>query len=192
MKIKNNRKLHPDNSTMFIEDGINIKDRIVYIFDEIDALSVSKVIKGIQLMLVASKEPIDIYINSFGGDPYSAWAVSNFITLQKDVLIRTHGMGAVMSAATIVFLSGDEKYCYENTVFMFHTVSSGTYGKYTVEIKDEYEECKRLHADMCNFYGRYTKISAKEWFRILKANDLYIRPQQALEMGIVDNILKPL
>jgi ATP-dependent protease ClpP protease subunit len=101
-------------------------------------------------------------------------------------------MGAIMSAATIIFLSGDEKIAYENSVFMFHTVSSATYGKFTVEIKDEYEECKRIHMDMCQFYGKYTKIPAKEWFKLLKANDLYIRPEKALEMGIVDKILKPM
>jgi ATP-dependent protease ClpP protease subunit len=192
MKNLNGRKISHDNSSMFIEDGVNIKDRTIHLFDEIDAESVGKVIKGIQLMLVANKDPIDIYINSFGGDPYSAWGAANFITLQKDVIIRTHAMGAIMSAATIIFLSGDEKIAYENSVFMFHTVSSATYGKFTVEIKDEYEECKRIHMDMCQFYGKYTKIPAKEWFKLLKANDLYIRPEKALEMGIVDKILKPM
>lgn len=190
MKVLNGKKITPDNSSMFIEDGVNIKDRVIHLFDEIDADSVGKVIKGIQLMLVANKEPIDIYINSFGGDPYSAWGVANFITLQKDVVIRTHAMGAIMSAATIVFLSGDEKICYENSVFMFHTVSDSTYGKFTVDIKDAYEECRRIHMDMCEFYGKYTKISSKEWFKLLKANDIYIRPEQALKMGIVDRILK--
>lgn len=193
MKKKlNGRKITHDNSSMFMEDGVNIKDRCIHLFDDIDSDSVGKLIKGIQLMLVANKDPIDIYINSFGGDPYSAWGAANFISLQKEVLIRTHAMGAVMSAATIVFLSGDEKICYENTVFMFHTVSDGTYGKFTSEIKDTYEECRRIHKDMCEFYGRYTKVPSKEWFKMLKSNDVFIRPEKALEMGIVDKILNPI
>jgi ATP-dependent protease ClpP protease subunit len=190
-KELNARKVNHDNSSLFVDDGINIKDRIIHLFDDIDSDSIGKVIKGVQLMLAANKEPIDIYISSLGGDPYSAWGAANFITLQKDVLIRTHAMGPVMSAATIVFLSGDEKICYENSVFMFHTVSDSTSGKFTVEIKDCYEECKRIHEDICEFYGKYSKTTSKEWAKLLKANDLYIRPEQALEMGIVDRILKP-
>lgn len=189
MKKLNGRKVNHDNSSLFIDDGVNIKDRIIHLFDDIDSDSVGKVIKGVQLMLVANKEPIDIYISSLGGDPYSAWGVANFITLQKDVLIRTHAIGPVMSAATIIFLSGDEKLCYENSVFMFHTVSDSTSGKFTVEIKDCYDECKRVHEDLCEFYGKYTKTIAKDWSKLLKSNDLYIRPEQALEMGIVDKIL---
>lgn len=187
----NGRKMTPDNNSMFIDDGVNLKDRVIHLFEDVGSDSVGKVIRGIQLMLVANKEPIDIFINSFGGCPYSAWAVANFITLQKDVLIRTHALGAVMSAATTVFLAGDEKLCYENSVFMFHTVSSGVEGKYTNELKDNYLECQRIHEDMCEFYGKYTKTTSKEWMKLLKGNDLYIRPEQAVEMGIVDRIVVP-
>ena len=71
---------------------------------------------------------IKIFINSYGGDIYSA---IQFMSVLQDtnatVVCSVEGM--CMSAATLVFLSADMFEVTPHSMFMFHNYSGGTIGK---------------------------------------------------------------
>jgi len=71
---------------------------------------------------------IKIFINSYGGDIYSA---IQFMSVLQDtnatVVCSVEGM--CMSAATLVFLSADMFEVTSHSMFMFHNYSGGTIGK---------------------------------------------------------------
>ncbi|HLD91616.1 MAG TPA: ATP-dependent Clp protease proteolytic subunit [Patescibacteria group bacterium] len=182
----------PTNFTTFIDDNIDIDNRVIHMFDEISPETVNNAIKGIQIMLAKDKtKPIDIYINSEGGCPYSSFGLYDFIKCQQGTLVRTYNCGCAMSGASIIFLAGDERYMYEHSVFMLHSVSSAAEGKVYLNLQAETEECKLIHKDLCQIYADNTKIPYKEWYRWLKFEDKYFRAAKALELGIVHKILKP-
>lgn len=184
------KRLNIDNTTTFIDDGINVDNRIIHLFDDIDAASVGKVVKGIQLMLVKNAElPIEIYINSFGGDPYSSFGLYSFIRSLK-VTVKMFVTGAAMSGASIILMAADERYMYEESVLMLHSVSSGAEGKVYLDLVDEVEECKKIHKQLCDIYASRSHIKFTEWNKKIKHNDLYIRADEALEMGLIDKIIK--
>lgn len=71
---------------------------------------------------------IKIYINSCGGDLMTA---IQFMEVMRECggTIVAAVEGACMSAATILFLSADIQEISDNSMFMFHNYSGGTFGK---------------------------------------------------------------
>lgn len=186
---KQSKRLNSDNTTIFLEEGIDVDNRIIHLFDDIEQHTVSKVIKGIQLMLVKNKEmPINIYINSFGGDVYSGFGLFDFIR-SLDVEVHMYVVGTAMSAASIILMSGDYRYMYENSKIMLHSASGGIEGK-GFEIINDAEEYKRIHQQMAEIYASRSNVDYKKWMRDLKYENLYYRAKEALELGLIDTIIK--
>lgn len=71
---------------------------------------------------------IKIYINSYGGDLFTAIQFLRVLNeTEANVLISVEG--ACMSAATMLFMCGDQFEVSEHSMFMFHNYSSGVMGK---------------------------------------------------------------
>lgn len=187
--IKKAKRLSSDNTTVFLDEGIDIDNRTIHLFDEIEQKTVSKVIKGMQLMLIKNAEaPITIFLNSFGGDIYSGFGLFDFIqSLKVEVTISV--IGAAMSAATIVLMAGDVRCMYENSKLMLHTCSGGVEGK-SFEIINDAEEHKRIHRQMAELYASRTSTKVEKWMKDLKHENIYLRANEALEIGLIDKIIK--
>jgi ATP-dependent protease ClpP protease subunit len=81
-----------------------------------------------QLRHYPENDFVKIYINSCGGDLWSAIQFMRVIRECKaPVMVSVEG--ACMSAATIVFLMADEYEISAHSMFMFHNYSGGTIGK---------------------------------------------------------------
>jgi len=76
----------------------------------------------------SSNDTIKIYINSCGGD---LWTAIQFMRVMKECKgqIVASVEGACMSAATIIFLMSDQYEISPHSMFMFHNYSGGTVGK---------------------------------------------------------------
>jgi ATP-dependent protease ClpP protease subunit len=73
-------------------------------------------------------DAIQIYINSYGGDLFTAIQFLRVLgDTEATVIISVEG--ACMSAATMVFLCGDVFEVSSHSMFMFHNYSGGTFGK---------------------------------------------------------------
>ena len=73
-------------------------------------------------------DTIKIYINSPGGDLYTALQFLR-VMAESDAEIICSVEGACMSAATMIFLHGDRHEVTPHSAFMFHDYSSGVFGK---------------------------------------------------------------
>lgn len=188
IKQKKAKRISIDNTTIFLEEGIDVDNRVIHLFEDIDQGVVSKVIRGIQLMTVKNAElPISIYINSFGGDVYSGFGLFDFIqSLQVEVHIYV--VGCAMSAASIILMAGDHRYMYENSKLMLHSASGGVDGK-SFEVVNDAEEHKRIHQQMSEIYASRSNVDAKKWSKDLKYENLYYRAEEAMELGLIDSIV---
>lgn len=73
-------------------------------------------------------DTIRIYINSGGGDLYTTLQFLRVMS-ETEAHIITSVEGACMSAATMIFLHGDEQEITPHSLFMFHNYSAGVFGK---------------------------------------------------------------
>ena len=73
-------------------------------------------------------DAIQIYINSYGGDLFTAIQFLRVLgDTEATVIISVEG--ACMSAASMIFLYGDAFEISSHSMFMFHNYSGGTFGK---------------------------------------------------------------
>ena len=96
---------------------------IHYLTGDIDNESITEAVKWI-LSANLNKKPkrtLKLYINSYGGDLYEAFAL---IDVMKNSYhnVSTIGIGAVMSAAFLIFVSGQngQRFLGKNTGIMSH------------------------------------------------------------------------
>jgi ATP-dependent Clp protease protease subunit len=189
IKEKKAKRLNSDNTSNFIEDGINVDNRQIHLFTEVTQESISKVIRGIQLMLVKNPElPISLYVNSYGGDVYSGFGLFDFIH-SLTVEVHIYVVGTAMSSASIILMAGDIRYMYENSKIMLHSCSGGVEGK-SFEIVSDAEEHKRLHRQMAELYASRSHVKAEKWVKDLKHEDMFLRADEALALGLIDKIIK--
>lgn len=178
------------------EDRIDLKlleNSTYFINGEINEDSIGAAVKWlIYENLDTSKEKIlTLYINSTGGDLYQAFGLIDVMKASPHV-IRCIGIGAVMSAAFLIFASGDQghRYAAKNTSFMCHQFSESMDNKYH-DLKATMKEndlCNdRMIAILKEATGLAPSVIKK---KLLPASDVYLSAQEVLELGVADHILE--
>lgn len=178
------------------EDRIDLKlleNSTHFLNGEIDENSVGPVVKWlIYENLDASKEKVlTLYINSTGGDLYQAFGLIDIMRASPHV-VRCVGVGAVMSAAFLIFASGDrgQRYAAKNTSFMCHQFSESMDNKYH-DLKatmKENDTCNdRMVAILKEATGLAPSVIKK---KLLPASDVYLTAEEVVTLGIADQILE--
>ncbi len=172
--------------------GIKLLENSVhFLTGEIDEENINECIKWIVYENLDSKAKVlTLYINSTGGDLYSAFALIDIINTSTHP-IRTIAVGAAMSSAFLIFASGDkgERYVGKNTSLMCHQFTDSTEGKYhdiKATMKDNELSNQRMVDILKNATGLAPSVIKK---KLLPASDVYLTPEEAIELGIADIIL---
>lgn len=135
------------------------------------------------------KDPINIIINSDGGDVYEALGMIDFIQ-SLDVKVNTICRGRAMSAAALLLCSGTGvRAASKNSTIMFHEMSSGIYGK-SSDMKANVQHMEKLEEILVNIMSENSNKDKKFW-RDITIKDYYLSPQEALELGVIDTIIEP-
>lgn len=127
--------------------------RQLLLSNEIDSASVTSIIKSIMEInhddnlkekdyIDWVREPIELFINTNGGNAYDALALIDIIQTSKTP-IHTIALGWCMSAGLWIFMSGHKRLIGKNATLMFHDVATWAIGK-TEQIKQELAEATRL------------------------------------------------
>jgi len=135
------------------------------------------------------KDPINIIINSDGGDVYEALGIIDFIQ-SLDIKVNTICRGRAMSAAALLLCAGTGiRAASKNSTIMFHEISSGIYGK-SSDMKANVQHTEKLEDILVNIISENSNQNKEFWKdKILK--DYYLSPQEALDLGVVDTIIQP-
>lgn len=173
---------------LWIQDGIDIENRTIDLDGDITKDVVSKISRALFVMENKNTNPITIYINSDGGMVNVANGLHDTIRACSSHII-TIARGEVMSSATDIFLAGDERISYKNTIFMFHTSSDSNSGK-IFERSDALDIEKRQFDDCCEMYADRTGYKNKAWWKAwLQYRDRYLMVKEAKELGVIHKII---
>lgn len=176
------------------DDRVDIKlleNSTFYFYGEVDEDSVAKVIKWILYENFHHKDTktLTLYINSTGGNLYDAFALID-VMHHSHHIIRTVGVGSVMSAAFLIFAAGDrgERYAASNASFMCHQFTETTEGKYH-DIKATMKENESCNLKMINILKDATGLpNAKIKLKLLPASDVYLTAQEVVDLNVADHI----
>lgn len=133
---------------------------------------------------------LTLYVNSSGGDLYQAFALID-IMRSSNHPIRTIGIGSIMSAAFLIFVSGTkgERYIASNTGIMCHQFTEGIDAKYH-DIKAQMKESEYCNQRMLDILKEASDMpNAKIKAKLLPASDVYLTAEELLDMNLADNVL---
>lgn len=133
--------------------------------------------------------PIQIYINSPGGDVYSMFGLYDTIQLMKKegYVISTINVGMAASCAAIILLSGSKGYrkSLKNCRIMLHTVSSGIWDKFP-EIISHAREVENVQTILNNIIIEH---SSTEVLELYKNSDFWLSSEDAIKYNIIDYVV---
>jgi ATP-dependent Clp protease, protease subunit len=133
-------------------------------------------------------DPIKLYVNSFGGDVYACLGLISIMKTSKTP-IHTIVTGCAMSAGFMIAISGHKRFCYNNSSYMWHQVSSLNYGKIQ-EKEENMIEDRRLQVILDQHILDLTGITTKKLQKMYKSKqDKFFNPEKALELNLVDSII---
>ena len=88
------------------------RERKLFLIGEIDSTSMGVLMQSLMCLDSISDEPIELYINSPGGDVHSGLGVYRYMTEQMRSPLHTFCIGSCASMAVILYLAGDERFIY--------------------------------------------------------------------------------
>lgn len=175
----------------YFEYGVDVANRRVFLFDDVDANSIGAVIKGLYLMEAkGSTNPIELFVGSFGGSEYDMFALYD-VCNTLDSPVHTTAIGKCMSAAPLLVAGGEKGYRYAtpNTFFMVHEAWEDFGAKRMDELKIDLKHYKDMGKRWGELMEKHSKMPAKFWHKLCsKPGDMYFTSEQALEWGLIDHI----
>ena len=169
---------------------IDYEDSIIHLNEEITDSSVTDLIIRVRSLLQhrADKQaPINILIDSPGGDVYSTLGILDYIE-QLDVKVNTLCRGKAFSAAAIILACGTgTRMCSKRSTIMLHQTSSFLGGKMS-DISAFLENVKIMENTIYDILAEKTKMDAKFWRENMKS-DMFLTSEQLLSYGLIDQII---
>lgn len=166
-----------------------LKERIVFINGAINQ-SVASVVVAQLLYLnsVDQKRPINLYIQSPGGEVYAGLAIYDTMKMLS-APVSTYSIGFTGSMGTFL-LSGGEKgkrFALPHATIHMHPTGGGAKG-YTEDVRIATHEQERLQTQIFHLMGKHTGHTWQE-IEGFFIRDKYLNAQEAKNFGIVDEVL---
>jgi ATP-dependent Clp protease protease subunit len=166
-----------------------LKERIVFLGTPINDQVANLIIA--QLLFLAREDAdkdINLYINSPGGVISAGLAIYDTLQIiQPEVSTICLGMAASM--ATVILCAGarGKRYALPNSTIHLHQAVGGAQGQ-AADIEIAAREIMRLQEKIRGILVKHTG-QAMEKIAHDTDRDFYLTPEQAVEYGIVDDIL---
>lgn len=166
-----------------------LKERIIFIGTPIDDVIANLVIA--QLLFLEHEHPekdVHLYLNSPGGSITAGLAIYDTMQfIRPDVVTMCMGMSASM--ATILLSAGQKgkRYALPNATVHMHPAATGMQG-YAPDIEIHAKELLRMQQKIREIMAKHTGQPIERIARDFD-RDFYMDAEQALEYGIIDEIM---
>jgi ATP-dependent Clp protease protease subunit len=167
-----------------------LRERIVFLNGEVnDALSALVCAQLLFLEADNPNKPIHLYINSPGGVVTSGFAMYDTMRYIK-APVHTVCMGTARSMGSFLLMAGEpgERVALPNASLHVHQPLGGFQGQAS-DILIHAEEMLKTKRQIIRLYAEHCRRSFEEVERTLD-RDHFMTPEEALEWGLIDRILK--
>lgn len=130
---------------------------------------------------------INVHINSYGGHVSEGLAIHN-VLVEHAAKIRTINDGFACSAASVVFMAGDERIMHAASLLMIHNASNRAEGN-ADDLRKAADNLDAISATAAEAYKAKITIADEELSKLLK-NETWIVPADALKWGFATEVWK--
>ena len=173
-----------------IEHGIDVRGRRIFLHGDVGEDSIGTAIRGLYVMSDLSKDPIELFVTSYGGEIDESFALHD-VCRTITVPVHTVALGKCMSAAPIIVAGGEqgERYASENALFMMHDCTLDEVEGTPAQIEASTKIAAKQMDLMAELLGKYSTQDKRHWKRIFAGKvDRYFDAEQALAWGLIDHI----
>jgi ATP-dependent Clp protease protease subunit len=169
------------------EKFINL--RTIVISGEINKTLADRVTKQLLILEGESDKPIDIYIDSPGGDADAGFAIFDFIRfVTPEVRIIASGLAASAGSLILLAAKPENRLSMPNARILIHQPLGGAQGSAT-EIEIQAGQIlklkERINRVISEETGKPIEVVARDTER-----DFWMTPEEAKDYGIISNIVK--
>ena len=164
-----------------------LKTRTILLTGEIDKDQGEKVIRQLLMLEALSEDPVNLFIDSPGGDVDAGFAIFDMIRFVKPQ-VRILGMGLVASAAALVLLAvpAERRLALPNSHYLIHQPLSGLRGVATeieIHARELEKTRERINKIISGETGQTMERVRKDTDR-----DYWMSAEEAREYGLVSRI----
>jgi len=133
-------------------------------------------------------DTIHVYINSYGGEVAEGLAIYNQLRRHK-ARVKTYCEGFACSAASVVFMAGDERIMSHSSLLMIHNAWMWTVGDPN-ELRKDADDLEIINQATINAYMSHVRISEAR-LKAMMDVETWISAQDALDMGFATAVENP-
>jgi ATP-dependent Clp protease protease subunit len=168
-----------------------LKNRIVFVGTQITDQTANLIVA--QLLYLSnedSESPIQMYINSPGGQIYAGLAIYDTMQMITNP-INTVAVGVTASFGTVLLTAGTkgQRFALPHATVHLHQPIGGAQGQAT-DIEIQANEIMRLRKKLNGILAHHTGQS-EEKVKDDTERDYWLTAQEAVEYGLVDKVLEP-
>lgn len=148
--------------------------------DDVSSYNLSKELELLEV------EKINCYINSYGGEVAEGLAIYNQLK-RHSAKVTTICDGFACSAASVIFMAGDERVMNSASLLMIHNAWSYAAGN-SEELRKQADDLEVITQASINAYMQSVNITESELKALMDAES-WILPADALAMGFATSIV---
>jgi len=168
-----------------------VKERVIFLNGEINDESAGIIVAQMFLLDRENpKEPIELWINSVGGETDGLFAIYDMMHM-VEAPVKTVCIGSAMSAAAILLSAGEpgQRYATSNSHIMIHQVQVISHiGGSGTEVEIEAKEIGKLKDRLTEILARHTGNTRRK-IKNDTERDKYMDAMTARDYGIIDHVM---
>ena len=180
--------LDETKTQLLFENGVDEHSRTIIINSEITEELAFHIDVSITHLEKLSNDPINIRLTTGGGSVIDANSIIDRI-LNSTCEIHIHATGEICSAGIFVLASGHYRTCSFLLMLMHHEPSYDIEGRHSHN-KGFIKASEAQDLRMAKWLATRTKKDAAFWLKTGVSTDYYFTPEQALDYGLIDEIIK--
>jgi ATP-dependent Clp endopeptidase proteolytic subunit ClpP len=172
------------------EKAIDDENFLYRFGSDVNSSSVSACIKRLtEWHRVSPESDIEIIWSSPGGSIIDGFELFDYIQHLRNEghNITTGSLGYAASMAGILLQAGGTRWIGHQAWLMIHRAAFGAYGK-TFEVEDEVKFVKRIEERILDIFTSRSKLTRNRIKRNWERKDWWISADEALELGLVDEV----
>ena len=195
LQPKNNEDICKEKTENYEEDIRGFLDtRIILVTGMITEQTTNNIIKELeQLKLKDSKRPIQMVINSRGGNAYDVLSIMEYMRI-IEIPIYTKAVGYAFSGAAALLTQGEagHRYMSRNSFVMLHELQVKLAGSMH-DVDKEYQQYVILNSGVFNLIFKScnlkTKAEKNNFLEEVVLQEKYLNATEAKKLNLIDHII---
>jgi ATP-dependent Clp protease protease subunit len=171
----------------------NERQRDVYLIGDIEKDTARICIERLRELSNDNTRPINLYINSAGGNVTDGLAihdvVRHIISRGIDVSVIVQGMAYSMGSIVLQAASEGKRLTYPHSWIMIHEPAKWAGWQSTTAAAQHLERLKQMQDQIYKILSSRSGKPLRQIIRDTKRTDFYLDAQSALDYGLVDGIV---